>query len=179
MPVVLVYLDLAADELIVVVPDSWIYVVTVAIVDAQSVSCLCVNVAKVIFVFLFDSFVAEQLVVVKVVAVFAVWVLCQTRDPRYGRRQECLGIHCSVIGASLHSIGAIVYHPMLQSVFASFRVMYSRDFPIPLIVFRANYHHRLFGLTSRPYPTCHHPAVVVCVVYCHQLVILQGLATHA
>jgi len=179
MPVVLVYLDLIADELIVVVVDSWIDVVTVAIVGAQSVSCLCVNVAKVIFVFLSGSFVAEQLVVVKVVAVFVVWVLCQTRDPRYGRRQKVLGIHCPVIGANLHSIDAIVHHPMHQNVFASFRVMYSRDFPIPLTVVGANYHHHLFGLTSHPCPICRHPAVVVCMVFCHPLVFLLGKAIHA
>ena len=171
---------MAADGLIVVVPDSWICLVTVAIVVAQSVFCLCGKVVKVIFAFLFGTFVAERLVVVKVVVVFVVWVFCQTRDPRYGYRQKCLGNSPHpVIGANLHSIGAIVYHPMLQNLFASFRVMYPRDFPILLIVFRASYHHHLFDLTSRLCPTCHRPAVVVCMVYCRQLVILQGLAIHA
>jgi len=64
MPVILFSLDLGAVELIVVDAGSWIEVVMVAIGGAQTVFCLCVNVAKVIFVFLFGSFVAEQLVVV-------------------------------------------------------------------------------------------------------------------
>jgi len=84
-----------------------------------------------------------------------------------------------VIGANRYLIGAIVYHPMLENVFASFRVMYSRDFPIPLIVVGANYHHHLFYLTIHPCPICHHPAVGVCMVFCHSLMFLLGKAIHA
>ena len=84
-----------------------------------------------------------------------------------------------MIGANRYLIGSIVYLPMSENSFASFRVMYSRDFPIQLIVIGASYHHHLFYPTIHPCPIYHHPAVGVCMVFYHSLVFLLGKAIHA